>query len=211
MDIDFEKAGIYADKYSSLHNNLLEKLLAFTNTHAHAHLASSPLQGRFLAFISHMLQPENILEIGTFTGFSALCLAEGLKKNGELHTIELRKEDAEIAQVFFNESEFKSQIHLHRGNAAELIPGINKAWDLIFIDADKTGYINYYDLTLPHLKKGGFILADNVLFHGEVLAEEVKGKNAIAIQAFNEYVATDDRVEQVILTIRDGLMLIRKR
>ncbi len=211
MDIDFEKAGVYADKYTSLHNNLIEKLLVYTNAHAHAHLASSPLQGKLLSFISRMVQPTYILEIGTFTGFSALCLAEGLKKSGELHTIELRKEEADQAQIFFNESEFKEQIYLHTGNAAEIIPAIKKAWDIIYIDANKTGYINYYDLTLPHLKNGGFIIADNVLFHGEVLPQEVKGKNAKAIQAFNEYVANDERVEQVMLTIRDGLMLIRKR
>ena len=99
---------------------------------------------------------------------------------------------------------------MHIGNALDIIPGLNRAWDLIFIDADKTGYINYYDLTLPFLKKGGFIIADNVLFHGEVLADEVKGKNAKAIQAFNDHVLNDSRVEQVMLTIRDGLMLIRK-
>lgn len=210
MDIDFKKGGEYADEYTSPHNDLIKKILIFSKNHPHAHLASSPLQGKLLSILSQMLQPEFILEIGTFTGFSALCLAEGLQKKGELHTIELRNEDAENAQNFFNESIYKDNIYLHTGNAIEIIPAIQKSWDLIYIDADKTGYINYYNLTLPHLRKGGIIIADNVMFHGEVLQENISGKNAKAIQAFNEYVAADNTVEQVMLTVRDGLMLIRK-
>lgn len=210
MDIDFEKAGIYAQQYTSCHDEITEKLLAFTKGHAQAHLASSSLQGKLLSFISSMIQPQFILEIGTFTGFSALCLAKGLQQDGELHTIELRKEDAENAQLFFNQSLFKEKIKLHTGNALDIIPVLHKKWDLIYIDADKTGYINYYNLTLPLLKKGGFIIADNVLFHGEVLKDNISGKNAKAIQNFNDFVRADERVEQIVLTIRDGLMLIRK-
>jgi predicted O-methyltransferase YrrM len=128
-----------------------------------------------------------------------------------LHTIELRDEDATISQNYFAKSSHSSQIVLHRGNALEIIPQLKETWDLVFIDADKTNYINYYELTLPHLKSGGVILADNVLFHGDVLKENISGKNAIAINAFNEHVAKDERVQQVIMTVRDGLMMILKK
>jgi caffeoyl-CoA O-methyltransferase len=140
-----------------------------------------------------------------------MCLVKGLQPNGELHTIELRENDANTALTNFSISEKQNQIHLHLGNAIEIIPTLNKKWDLIFIDADKTGYINYYELVLPMLNNGGLIIADNVLFHGEVLEEKVKGKNAIAIDSFNKHVANDNRTEQIILSVRDGLMLIKKK
>jgi len=161
--------------------------------------------------ISLMLQPRRVLEIGSFTGYSALCMARGLPKDGKLHTIELREADAATAYKFFKLSIWKDQIILHLGNALEIIPGLNEPWDLVFIDADKTGYIDYYEQVLPQMRPGAWMLADNVLFHGDVLEETVKGKNAKAIQAFNDHVLNDDRVEQVLLTIRDGLMLIRKK
>jgi predicted O-methyltransferase YrrM len=161
--------------------------------------------------LSKIIRPKFILEVGTFTGYSALCLAKGLQENGFLHTIELRDEDASVSQNYFAKSSHSSQIVLHRGNALEIIPQLNETWDLIFIDADKINYINYYELTLPRLKKGGVILADNVLFHGDVLKENISGKNGIAINAFNEHVSKDERVQQVILTVRDGLMMIIKK
>ena len=123
----------------------------------------------------------------------------------------MREEDAKLAQNYFAKSSQSDQIILHHGNALDIIPRLDFTWDLIFIDADKTNYINYYELTLPRLKKGGVILADNVLFHGEVLAENIKGKNAKAIHSFNNYVAGDERVQQVILTVRDGLMMVIKK
>lgn len=156
-----------------------------------------------------MLRPLKVLEIGTFTGFSSLCLATGLLPEGEIHTIELRQDDAKISQKYFDMANDK-RIVLHVGNALDIIPQLKQTWDLIFIDADKLGYIEYYELTLPQLRKGGFILADNVLFHGEVLQDTIKGKNAKAIDRFNKHVASDKRVEQMILTLRDGLMLIKK-
>ena len=158
-----------------------------------------------------MIRPQQILEIGTFTGFSALCLVKGLQTGGKLHTIEVRTDDAITAHYYFNKSGVENKIELHVGDALELIPTINETWDLVFIDADKVNYIPYYELTLPRVKKGGWILADNVLFHGEVLEDTVKGKNAKAIQSFNEHVKNDNRVQQVMLTIRDGLLLIQKK
>ena len=157
-----------------------------------------------------MLAPTHILEIGSFTGFSALCLAEGLTSNGELHTIELREEDAQKVKVAFDINARSKQLNIHIGDAKEIIPTLQKKWDLVFIDADKTSYIEYYNLVLPLLNEKGIIIVDNVLFHGEVLEDAVKGKSAKAIQAFNEYVLSDTKTEQVMLTIRDGLTLIRK-
>jgi predicted O-methyltransferase YrrM len=202
----------YALRFSSPTDALLKEVEQFTNENHHdPGMLSGPLQGKFLEIFSRIIQPEAILEIGTFTGYSALCLAKGLTENGELHTIELREKEALIAKKFFAKSLQHAQIILHQGNALEIIPTIMKEWDLVFIDADKAGYIDYYELTLPRLKKNGIILVDNVLFHGQVLEENLKGKNAKAIHAFNEYVSKDERVMQVVLTVRDGLMLIIKK
>lgn len=212
MQLVSELAEVYAAKFTSPLEELLRENESFTVAqHPHANMHSGFVQGKILEMISLMLKPRKILEIGSFTGFSALCLAKGLSEGGRLDTIELREQDAETAQVFFNRSETGSKIHLHVGDAISIIPTLESGWDLVFIDADKVGYIDYYELTLPGLNKGGWMLADNVLFHGQVLDEELKGKNAKAIQAFNEHVAADERVEQVMLTVRDGLLLIRKK
>ena len=207
-----ENIEAYSSAYCSGLSPLINEVLEYTlNNHLHAHMVSGKEQGLLLQFISRMIRPNRILEIGTFTGFSGLCLAEGLAEDGELHTLELREEDAATAQAYFNRSSAKEKIHLHVGDASEIIQTLNHKWGLVFIDADKPGYIDYYNLVLPNLQPGGWILADNVLFHGEVLKEPVTGKSAKAIAAFNEHVKNDDRTEQMILTVRDGLMLIRKR
>jgi predicted O-methyltransferase YrrM len=211
MEIINPLAEKYIELFSTAHDELLQQILEETYaTHAHAHMLSGAVQGKFLQMISQMLTPAKVLEIGSFTGFSALCLAAGLQTNGRLHTIELREEDANVSKNNFAKSVYANQIILHVGNAKEIIPLLQETWDLIFIDADKPSYIEYYELTLPTLKKGGFILADNVLFHGQVLEENITGKNASAIHAFNEHVENDPRTEQVILSIRDGISLIRK-
>lgn len=211
MELISEKAEQYLSKYTSRHDALLQQILddTFAN-HPHAHMVSGDVQGKFLQMISHMIKPLKVLEIGTFTGFSALCLASGLQAGGMLHTIELREEDAATAHAYFDKSIYKDYIKLHIGNAKEIIPALNEPWDLVFIDADKMSYIEYYELTLPQLRPGGFLLADNVLFHGQVLEDNITGKNAKAIQAFNEHVAADQRTEQVMLSLRDGITVIRK-
>jgi caffeoyl-CoA O-methyltransferase len=212
MEIIDTKVENYAARFTSPTDNLLQEIEKYTmENHPQANMLSGPIQGKLLELISMMIKPGKILEIGTFMGYSALCLAKGLDKNGELHTIDIRKEDADIAQNYFSKSLYTKQIILHIGNALDIIPAINETWDLIFIDADKVNYINYYELTLPLLKKGGFILADNVLFHGEVLEENITGKNAKAIHAFNEHLEKDNRIQHVLLTVRDGLMLIQKK
>ncbi|MEP6746826.1 MAG: O-methyltransferase [Bacteroidota bacterium] len=211
MDLIHPLVQAYAEKYTSAEDSLLHQVNQQTQKHPHAHMLSGHLQGKFLELLSVMLKPRRILEIGTFTGYSALSLAKGLADDGRLHTIELREEEAIVAAQNFNLSDAKDKIILHIGNALEIIPALAEEWDIVFIDADKTGYIDYYKMIVPKLKKGGIILADNVLFHGEVLEDPIKGKSAKAIQAFNEFVEQDQTVETVFLTIRDGLMLIVKK
>lgn len=174
-------------------------------------MLSGHVQGRFLETISRLVRPRRILEIGTFTGYSALCLAKGLLNDGLLHTVDKSEKDAAIAKANFNKSNDCDKIILHVGNALDIIPGLNETWDLVFIDADKVNYTEYYKLVVPAVREGGVILADNVLFHGEVLEDPVTTKNGKAIRAFNDYVLQDDRVEQTLVTIRDGLLLIRKK
>jgi len=210
MELINKSAEEYAKKYSSNEDDLLAEIAACTANHSYSHMLSGKVQGKFLETISCLMQPKRILEIGTFTGYSALCLAKGLQADGLLHTIELREKDGQKASDFFSKSLYKNKIILHIANALDVLPTFKEEWDIVFIDADKTNYINYYELTLPQVKQNGLIIADNVLFHGEVLNENIHGKNASAIDAFNRHVAEDKRVEQVMLTVRDGLLLIRK-
>jgi len=205
-----------AEAYAAQHTSPEDAIMRLINeetvkTHADAHMLSGHVQGKLLTFISQLIQPKFVLEIGTYTGYSALCLAQGLAQGGQLHTIEIRQEDADIALKNFAAAKKNNMITLHIGNAKEIIPTLPYEWDLVFIDADKVSYIEYYDLVLKKLSKKGVIIADNVLFHGQVLEEPVKGKNALAIDAFNKHVTDDPEVEQVMLTIRDGLLLIKKK
>ena len=210
MEIILSAAQEYAQAHSSLPDSLTEEILAHTlATHPEAHMISGPLQGKLLSMISRMIQPRRILEIGTFTGYSALCLAEGLTSDGVLHTIEKREKDAETAATFFSKSRFKNQIVLHRGEAMEKMAALEEDWDLVFLDADKTGYINYYEYLVGKMRPGTWIIADNVFFHGEVLKQDPKGKNGKAIDTFNKHVENDHRVEKLMLTVRDGLTIIR--
>ena len=212
MDIVNPLAQSYSEKFSSQENELLHEIASHTNAHhPHANMLSGHVQGRFLSLISSLLKPMRILEVGTFVGYSALCLSEGLQEGGQLHTLELREEDAVTALGNFKKANALDKIILHKGNALDIIPALNETWDIVFIDADKTNYCNYYKLVLPRVRKGGLIIADNVLFHGEVLEENVRGKNAVAINEFNEMIRQDDLVEKIMLTIRDGLFLIYKK
>lgn len=213
MEIVHQLANEYAEKFTSPEDEVLKLISNQTQEgrSQHAHMLSGHVQGKFLEIFSKIIRPQRILEIGTFTGYSAVCLAKGLAENGMLHTIELRPEDAQLSHNYFIKAGLADKIISHAGNALNIIPTLNEEWDLVFLDADKPGYISYFNLVLPKLKKGGIILADNVLFHAEVLQEELKGKNAIAIHAFNEHVKNCEEVEIVLLTVRDGLMLIRKK
>jgi predicted O-methyltransferase YrrM len=212
MDLILPEINNYALQNSSQDDPLLNEIKIYTEqNHAEPHMLSGPLQGAFLSMVSGMIKPKKILEIGTFMGYSALCLAKGLTADGMLHTIEKREEDAKTAQLFFNRSGFKDKIQLHIGNASEILNELQIDWDLIFVDADKTGYLAYYKFLIEKVKPGTWFLFDNVFFHGEVLASTIKGKNAKAISEFNEYIKNDSRVEKVVLTIRDGLTLLYKK
>lgn len=212
MELIHPKANEYVDQYSNATPPHLKAMYeAILAVHPHAHLQSNWNQGGFLAFISKMLQPKYIIEIGTFNGFSTLCLAEGLIQEGQVDTIEIREEDAQRAQSYFEQHSNGKTIYQHIGDAKSIIPSIPHQFDLAFIDADKTGYIDYYTLLKPKMSRNGIIIADNTLFHGDVLEEKISGKNAKAIQAFNELVAADIETEKIMLTIRDGLTLIRKK
>lgn len=202
----------YAKRFSSAEDALLKEVADFTTAHhPEHHMLSGHLQGKFLEMASMMIRPRRILEIGTFTGYSALCLSKGLTEDGILHTIELRESDAKTAKGFFDRSIYKEKIVLHTGDAKEIVTVLDEIFDLVFIDADKSGYIEYFNLVFPKVRKNGFIFADNIFFHGQALEAEPKGKNAKAIQAFNQYINERADIEKMILTLRDGLYLIRKK
>jgi len=202
----------YAERFSSPEDALLKEIADFTyKNHSESQMLSGHLQGKFLEMASTMIRPRRILEIGTFTGYSALCLAKGLTDDGLLQTIELREADAAIARGFFDRSVYKEKIVLHTGDAKKIVSELDEMFDLVFIDADKPGYIEYFNLVFPKLEKNGFIFADNIFFHGEAIVAEPKGKNAKAIKDFNEFINNRIDIEKMILTLRDGLYLIRKK
>lgn len=201
----------YVEQHTSPETELLKKINR--DTHAHVlmpRMLSGHLQGRVLATFSHMIRPKAILEIGTYTGYSALCLAEGLQERGVLHTIDINEELEDKVRGYFKESPFHQQLHYHIGNALEIIPQLNAPWELVFIDADKRNYENYFDLVIDQLQPGGFIIVDNVLWSGKVVEADKKDKDTEAIRSFNNKVHQDDRVENVLFPIRDGLMVVRK-
>lgn len=212
VELVHPQAQAYAEAFTSNPSPLLQELLDATlEQHPKSHMISGHWQGRLLQFISCAVRPRRILEIGTFTGYSALCLAEGLTEDGILHTIESRQNDADTAASFFSKSPLGNKIKLHVGDAHELLLKLKENWDLVFLDADKTGYCAYLQAIWPELKSNALVIADNVLFHGEVLKPELKGKNPKALQQFNEMVRDLPGAEQVLLPVRDGLMLIRKK
>jgi predicted O-methyltransferase YrrM len=205
-------AESYAELFTSEEDEVLKELRLFTETHhKEPHMLSGVVQGKLLAFISSLLRPQHILEIGTMVGYSTICLAKGLAEGGKVHTVDKRKEDLDIARQFIKKAELDALIQTYEADALELIPQLDYPWDLVFLDADKTGYISYYELIIPRMKPGGLLIADNVLFHGAVLKETIQGKSAKAVHAFNEHVKNDKRVQKLMLTVRDGVYLILKK
>jgi len=175
-------------------------------------MLSGPYQGRILAMLSKITQPKSILEIGTYTGYSALCLAEGLAKNGKLHTIDKNEELFDFQKKYFDASPYKNQIKQYLGNAIDIIPQMEDRFDLVFIDADKLNYSNYFNLIIDKMNKGGIILTDNVLWSGKVTSQpDSKDKDTIALIAYNKLLKEDPRIETVLLPIRDGLTISRVR
>ena len=174
-------------------------------------MLSGHLQGRALSMFSQMIQPKTILEIGTYTGYSAICLAEGLQKNGRLHTIDINEELKSMCELYFAKAGISKQIKLHTGNAMQIIPTIDAEFDLVFIDADKENYSNYFNLIIERMPIGGYIIADNVLWSGKVIEEvEIRDVETQALIAFNKKMQESERVENLLLPIRDGLMVCRK-
>ncbi|HLP75061.1 MAG TPA: O-methyltransferase [Bacteroidales bacterium] len=201
----------YILDHTSPEDSLLEELYRQTHIRfVNPNMVSGHLQGRFLEMVSRMINPLSILEIGTFTGYSAICLARGLKENGKLVTIEINDEIAEFTGSYFKKAGLDKKIQLLNGNALEIVPALEMTFDLVFIDADKRDYCDYFRFVFDKVQKGGFILADNVLWGGQVLEKGTADQQARGIIEFNEMVSKDDRVENMILPIRDGLMLLRK-
>ena len=203
----------YSEAHTEQENELLRKL----NRETHAkvlnpRMLSGHLQGRFLSMISRMIRPERILEIGTYTGYSALCLCEGLQANGKIVTIDINEELETMTGKYFADSPYASNIDYRIGNALEIIPLLQETFDVVFIDADKINYISYFNLCLEKVRKGGFIIADNVLWSGKVAQAELKksDKDTQLLIEFNRMVHEDERVSNLLLPVRDGLMILQK-
>lgn len=205
------------ENYAQAHTQPESSVLAELNRETWAkvlqpRMLSGHLQGRFLSMLSMLKQPKRILEIGTYTGYSALCLAEGLAPDGQLHTIDVNEELERIIRKYVVKAGLAEKITLHVGNALEIIPTLNEKWDLVFIDADKENYSLYFDLVFDAVNPGGLIIADNVLWSGKVLQQALPNDaETQALQRFNQKVAHDVRVTSLLLPIRDGLMILQKR
>ena len=202
------------EKYTAIHTTKESILLAELNRETWANvmnprMLSGHLQGRILSMFSKLIAPKNILEIGTYTGYSALCLAEGLNPNGTLHTLDINEEYASIANRYFNKSDFSNNIQQHIGKALNIIPKLDCNFQLAFIDADKENYINYFNIIIEKIDVGGLIIADNVLWSGKVTSEK-KDEETIALDKYNKKIINSERVESILLPVRDGLMISRK-
>ena len=214
MEFIPSEIALYAEEHSSAENEILKKINRYTQSHVlMPRMISGHIQGRTLAMFSQMINPKYILEIGTYTGYSALCLAEGLVGDGKLITIDNNEELEDLVKEHVSMSPKASQIEVRTGNALDIIETYNYAWDMVFIDADKENYLNYYKQIIDKIKPGGFILADNVLWSGKVVDPKSLSKDIDTqkIHEFNEYIANDSRVEHVLLPIRDGIMVVRKK
>ena len=211
MDFLPEKLDDYVVAHSQAEPQILKELNRETwQTVLNPRMLSGGFQGRVLSMISKLIQPKNILEIGTYTGYSALCMAEGMRAEGVLHTIDKNEELYDLQRKYFDKSEFGSQIKQHIGNALEIIPSIEDKFDLVFIDADKSNYSNYFNLIIDKMNPGGVILSDNVLWSGKVIEKlNPKDVDTAALLEYNKLMNEDDRIETVLLPIRDGLTLSR--
>ncbi|MBM3437332.1 MAG: O-methyltransferase [Bacteroidetes bacterium] len=204
------------EKYIINHTTPESEVLMRLNRETHLRvlnprMLSGQVQGKFLEMISRMIQPDTILEIGTYTGYSAICLANGLRNGGILHTIEINPELEKIASAYITDSGYKAVIRQHIGDAMQIIGSLEEIFDLVFIDADKENYLRYYQLVFDKIRAGGFILADNALWDGKVVESDMQAdKETRGIREFNDFVRDDSRVENVLLSFRDGIMLIRK-
>lgn len=200
----------YAEGFTSDESDVLKEL----REHCYAHyedkaMLSGFVQGRILSMFAKMIRPKVVLEIGTYLGYSALCFAEGLADGGKVITLDIQEDTNKVARSFVEKSEFANRIEFHLGFATQIIPTLPETFDLVFIDADKPNYANYYDLVFDKVRPGGFIIADNVLWSGKVLDDD-QDENTKALHEFNQKIQADDRVSNVLLPIRDGLMATQK-
>ncbi len=213
MEFISKELSDYCENNTSPESEILSKLNRETHLKVVSpRMLSGHLQGRFLSFISKLQQPKLIVEIGTYTGYSALCLAEGLAKDGKLISIDVNEETSSFAKSFISKTEYANQIELVLADAKEFVTTINEPIDLVFIDADKKNYLNYYHLIIDKIKPGGLIIADNVLWSGKItMPEKDMDRETLALHQFNQFVQQDSRVENMLLPIRDGLMVVRKK
>lgn len=210
-DLDYA-IEVYAEQHTTPLDPVLESLYRETYLHAmNPRMMAGPVQGRFLQFLSQLLRPKRILEIGTFTGFSTICLARGLAKGGTMVTIEANREQETIIRKYLDLAGVSNRVALILGDAKQVIPDLKETFDLVYIDADKLSYLAYYEMVMEKLNPEGIILADNVLWDGKVLKTDAKERDTQTLQAFNERIQQDPRVENVLLPLRDGLMMIKKR
>jgi len=211
MNLIPESLERFTESHTKLPNEVLQELERETFTKIYMpQMLSGHVQGRFLSMISKLIQPKNVLEIGTFTGYSAICMSEGLQEDGMVYTIDVNEELENMVRKFFRKAEVSKKIKYLIGNAVEIIPKLDVTFDMVFIDADKENYSRYYDLVFNKVRSGGVILADNVLWSGKVV-EENQDEETKALVAFSNKIQKDDRVENVLLTMRDGVMMIRKK
>lgn len=201
----------YAESMTSGESKVLQELRA----HCYEHYEDSSMlsgfyQGRVLSMLSHMIRPKVVLEIGTYLGYSALCFAEGLAPEGKVITLDVQEDTSAVARSFVERTEFRDRIEFHLGNAIDVIPTLPETFDLVFIDADKPNYSNYYDLVFDRVRTGGYIIADNVLWSGKVIEPDMD-ENTQALHEYNQKILADDRVDNVLFPIRDGLMIVRKK
>lgn len=207
-----DKIEDYSFSHTSNESELLNKIARETHLEVlRPRMLSGHFQGRLLSMFSNMIQPKRILEIGTYTGYSALCLAEGLMDDGKLFTIDINEELEDRVRQYFKESEFNDKIRFLVGDAISIIPDLKEIWDLVFIDADKKNYTTYFDLVISAVKPGGYIIADNVLWSGKVIDDQCNDEDTIALRNFNDTLMSDSRLEVILLPLRDGLMVARKK
>ena len=210
MDLLNKELSEYVEQHTGPESTLLQDINR--DTHAEVmmpRMLSGHLQGRVLSMLSHMIRPRYILEIGTYTGYSALCMVEGMADDGKLVTLDINEELEDRVRSYFQSAGVTDRVHYIIGNALDVIPTLDHTFDLVFIDADKINYINYFDAVIDKVRKGGYIIADNVLWSGKVL-DDNPDKDTQAIRDFNQRVHNDERVQNVLLPVRDGLMMLRK-
>ena len=207
-----EKIDEYIVQHIDRESDYMHSLWRATQLHLlYGRMASGHIQGRLLKMLVTMIRPKMVVELGTYSGYSGLCIAEGLEEGAHLHTVEINDEQEDFTLPWFQRSPYADKITMHIGDAMDIVPRLGLTFDMAFIDADKRRYVEYYEMVLHHLAPGGYILADNTLWDGHVVEENVHDAQTLGIMAFNDLVAADERVEKVILPLRDGLTIIRKK